>query len=305
MRQPISKQTQVRNQRRTSMCVCGNDVEISTQKCECDEYRRKTRMQTRRENQIKANTDLEISYVSIQTLHSICAPKRSHLQANKVSSCVTGKQNLHQNKRESVDPCLGPFPSSMQAMVYAFETYSSRQSLLKDAESMIEKEQVESHSQPSKTAAVADPWLEVFVEMEHGIDLVVDLSLNGTADWLLERSSCMFVFSDVSDGDVRGCCPTDSRANNLTDATCPTSDSTAKTSPAEGSLQDNDQRMTCTMVESDSASRGVQFGASTVYASVESQDSITSAMKDLRNEGFNIALLERMPTFLATGKQGP
>ncbi|MCO5606474.1 hypothetical protein L7F22_060662 [Adiantum nelumboides] len=261
-----------------------------------EEFRRKTRLQALQEKRLNAaNTGLEFSEVSIQTLHSICAPAAiTHKQAkNSVLPNISSSQSLSQQDD------LGLSHSSM---VSGSKTCFSRP--IKAAE--------EQGYTPPKSArdAVEELWLEVSVEIDHGISLVVDLNLDRkTAEWLdLERNYCMLVPQDkaVDDSQIR--CGTGG-ASDSADVASLKSGSSAELPQTENTVaRDDDQLTTHGITQSgDAGSKTAQVGVlTTACVPVESQESSTSGMKELiRHEGFSFASLERMPTFLATGFKGP
>eukprot|EP00250_Pteridium_aquilinum_P003624 c13927_g1_i2 orf=456-1460(+) len=278
-----------------------------------DEYRRKTRSEVLREKQARAvNTSLGYSEVSIQTLHSICTPAAAH-QAKKSLQRQQPSKSTAQHNELGAAP-FGLLSSSKRYLFYTSEAHPPEESRLQVESSKGGAEATES-PQPSNVSAVdtlplQDRWLEIFVEIDDGIDLVVDLDSDSTTNWFLERNSCMLVHPDVADDSLKQC-GTNSNANDNSDVAC--IDSINTEAPSTNTTASNDRLTTiCIAVDRDAGSETAQLGILAGCAPscklaevVDSQDSSTSEVKELRNQGFNFATLEGMPTFLVTGMTRP
>ncbi|MCO5607816.1 hypothetical protein L7F22_062017 [Adiantum nelumboides] len=289
-----------------------------------EEFRRKTRLQALQEKRLNAaNTGLEFSEVSIQTLHSICAPaaishKQARLQVDRL--IISGNSVISFNVRSNVH-----FPQAKNSLL---SNISSSQSLSQQDDlglshlSMVSgsktcfsrpiKAAEEQAYTPPKSArdAVEELWLEVSVEIDHGINLVVDLNLDRkTAEWLdLERNYRMLVPQDKAVDDSQMRCGTDG-ASDSADVASLKSGSSAELPQTENTVAQYDNQLTTHGItqSGDAGSKIAQVGVlAAACVPVESQESSTSGIKELtRHEGFSFASLERMPTFLTTGFKEP
>ncbi|KAI5069639.1 hypothetical protein GOP47_0015940 [Adiantum capillus-veneris] len=272
-----------------------SDLSPFCSKRDCGELRRKTRSQFLQEKRLKAEdtTSLQFSEVSIQTLHSICAPvEASH------------KQSLNSHNLPSIGSSQSTFQQKEmgRSPLSASEACSSKDiRLIKAPE--------EAHAPPQDSNdAVEELWLEVSVEIDYGINLVVDLDLDrSTTGWLdLGRNYCLVLSPDkVVDG-MQRCWGSNESAAVASVA----SGSSAEALRTDRTTAQDDDQLTTTLgiftqEYGDAGSKTAQLGILAACVQVESQAESSTLGMEVRREGFSFASLERMPTYLATGFKGP
>lgn len=288
-----------------------------------DERRRKTRSQDLLEKQAKgAETEAEYCDVSIETLHSICAPAAAH-QAEKYQQKRPPRSKSTSQHTELRSAPQGLSSCAEHYLFNTLEAHSLEESKLQVEGSINRLKQVAgTDDSPQSSTFRADnlslkTWLEFSVESEDGIDLFIDLDSDGTMDWLLEKNPNMVVPPDTAD-DSQKQYGTYSHANDhfaISDVACygssnteVPSDNTACYDSSNTGVHSDNIATFCNAVDGNMCSKTAQVelldghvDSCKLAEVLDSQESSTSEIEEARTDGFSLASLGRMPSFFAAG----